>query len=999
MLKNQRAGLGAVIIASVLCAASVSQAQVLRFSRTVEGGLAVTGNTLGLSKQADTNNPGTRDSIGCFIAAGGNQQDGGFPVGTTADWRLNASQGVLELPTGSQVLYAELLWGGSFNYGAENVFSDLGAAVTLRFQNGDERQVAPDGATSLTVDEFAAVGGFPVKYYLRSADVTSFVRQRGAGGYTTLGVPGTQDASVNSLNAAGWTLVVAYQNANSPARNLSIFVGGEFVDEQSVVDYQVNGFCTPPTGPVGGRVLVSAIEGDANLDGDQLQMADPGDQRFVRLSGPNNPENNFFASQINGDNGQQNTRGTFGDRNHNAATATNTSGGRQGWDITSVPVGAGGEIGNAQTAATIRATSTGDSYLPTMASFQIDVNAPDFVVENTSSVAPAVAYQGAELTYQIRLDNRGRADASNVVFRQPLPEGLALVEMRAGGRVIGGARTEQLTSGVNIGAVPFGQSVLVELLVRVEALPTEPTPAIFTTQASWSYDFISCQGTAPIAGQIASQRLTVNALRMSIRLSAEALGGGVVRYTIVATNTGSAPTARATVRGQIPNGATYRAGTTTLNGSATPDSGGRMPFEGGGLVNAAGERAGVIPPAGAATITYEVQVVAVNALTNTSSADPDSDEPAPRVEATLVTDIGDCGDGQISDLEGCDDNNLRAGDGCSAICEVEDGFACHGEPSNCDVDTDGDDLSDEFERDVTGTDPNNPDTDGDGLRDGTEVLGENPTDPLDPDTDGDRLCDGPNRIDDVCRAGEDRDANGRVDTGETDPNNTDTDGGTVPDGVEDGRGTDPLDPSDDIDVENDADGDGLIDDLEDDLGTDPNNPDTDGDGLCDGPADVQGVCQAGEDLNANGRVDTDETDPLDDDSDDDSLIDGLEVLGSNPTNPLSPDTDGDDLCDGPADVQGVCVDGEDRNRNGRVDEGETDPNNPDTDGGTVPDGVEDGRGTDPLDPADDLGGGSAPGVIQGSALCAAAPGQGQRPGAPALLLVLALIVVGRLRRR
>lgn len=42
---------------------------------------------------------------------------------------------------------------------------------------------------------------------------------------------------------------------------------------------------------------------------------------------------------------------------------------------------------------------------------------------------------------------------------------------------------------------------------------------------------------------------------------------------------------------------------------------------------------------------------------------------------------------------------------------------------------------------VTGTDPNNPDSDGDGLSDSEEVLIHN-TDPNNPDSDGDGLSDG-----------------------------------------------------------------------------------------------------------------------------------------------------------------------------------------------------------------------------------------------------------------
>jgi len=56
------------------------------------------------------------------------------------------------------------------------------------------------------------------------------------------------------------------------------------------------------------------------------------------------------------------------------------------------------------------------------------------------------------------------------------------------------------------------------------------------------------------------------------------------------------------------------------------------------------------------------------------------------------------------------------------------------------VDTDKDGLDDIREKQL-GTDPNNPDTDGDGLSDGDEVLIWH-TDPLNPDTDGDGYPDG-----------------------------------------------------------------------------------------------------------------------------------------------------------------------------------------------------------------------------------------------------------------
>jgi eukaryotic-like serine/threonine-protein kinase len=92
-------------------------------------------------------------------------------------------------------------------------------------------------------------------------------------------------------------------------------------------------------------------------------------------------------------------------------------------------------------------------------------------------------------------------------------------------------------------------------------------------------------------------------------------------------------------------------------------------------------------------------------------------------------------------------------------------------------DRDQDGLSDAQEE-IVGTDPDNPDTDGDGLLDGEEVLTWG-TNPLNRDTDGDGLLDGD-----------------EVHIYKTSPTNPDTDGDGIPDGVEVAMGTDPLDPND-----------------------------------------------------------------------------------------------------------------------------------------------------------------------------------------------------------
>lgn len=169
----------------------------------------------------------------------------------------------------------------------------------------------------------------------------------------------------------------------------------------------------------------------------------------------------------------------------------------------------------------------------------------------------------------------------------------------------------------------------------------------------------------------------------------------------------------------------------------------------------------------------------------------------------------------------------------------------------------------------------------------------------------------------------------------------------------------------------------------DNTGTDPNDSDTDDDAILDGvevngenptdPLDADSDddgCEDGvEDSNQNGAFEPElgESNPNVVDTDDDGLTDCIELTGDNPTNPNNEDTDGDGLIDGD----------EDANHNGAFEPeiGETDPNNPDTDFGGVDDKTEIDNGFDPLDPSDDnaaasqVGAGANFNQVQGGGFC------------------------------
>lgn len=370
-----------------------------------------------------------------------------------------------------------------------------------------------------------------------------------------------------------------------------------------------------------------------------------------------------------------------------------------------------------------------------------------------------------------------------------------------------------------------------------------------------------------------------------------------------------------------------------------------------------------------------------------------------------------------------------------------------------DPDTDDDLISDGVEVKVGMTDPLDDDSDDDGLLDGNEdvdrngVKAANETDPKNADTDGDGLPDGLERgltmpqgrntrltvfkadadpatttsplRRDTDSGGdsdgtEDANSNGRIDEGETNPNDgsddrQDADRDGLTDAAERNAGLDPNDgDSDDDGVLDGADG---ITDTDGDGRIDAFDPDSDNDGIFDGTetgateqtlkpretdvskgffvadadpntttnpkivdSDGDGLNDGAEDVNKNGRDDENETDASKADTDGDKIDDGVEKNGMNPTNPEVADTDGDGLVDGD----------EDLDRDGKLEPGETDPNTADSDGGGANDGVERQRGTNPLDKFDDL-------EARGGGGCSQSP--------TGLLLVGLLVLFARRKRQ
>ena len=623
-LRNAATRLAVALAASLFVCASAQAVYVNRYSTTTNGAITFTGNTLGLDGSGTSGTPGANGSIGAFTSTNTALQFGTYPPGTTNAWASNSSNATLTIPAGSTILYAELIWGGGYSYGTQDVTAFLGNSISFKTPSGTF-SVAPQTAQNQGSGSGGTCTTGPCRY-VRSANVTGLIQIGGAGTYEVGGVPATVGNGDANNHTAGWTLAVVYGNTSMPPRNLNLFVGAEIGGNPAT---GVSGFCTNLAGPVKGRLLVSAMEGDAAIPGDQMKFG-PTTASMVSLSGPNNPVGNFFDGQLNNDAGSLDSSGTFGSSNHNASAGLGVSGARQGYDITNVDVSPA--LVNGQTAAVAQGTTTGDQYTINALGMQIDVGAPKFptVVKTANRTVTMV---GDIVTYTVSLNNTaGTANATNVRFTDALPPGMSF---RSGTVLVNGVAQAAFdpVAGFTMGTINVGTIATVQFQANVDAIPAAPAAAQFVNKAKWTYDFISCAGFSTESGSVETNIHILPAVRLAPTKTVSPTGpvgiGTTLTYTITVPNTGATASSGTTLADPIPTGTSYVANSTTLNGIAVADVAGAMPFAAATTINSPSGAAGAIVAGEAATMVFRVTVNAgaPAAILNTASIDPDGAGP------------------------------------------------------------------------------------------------------------------------------------------------------------------------------------------------------------------------------------------------------------------------------------------------------------------------------------------------------------------------------------
>ncbi|WP_212895838.1 T9SS type B sorting domain-containing protein [Capnocytophaga canis] len=271
--------------------------------------------------------------------------------------------------------------------------------------------------------------------YVYRADVTNMLLTEGAarngsfsGDYTVANIMapyGTEWSGVGY--AAGWTLVIIYEDKNQTSKMITLFDGFSAITSTNrSLDISISGFQTIPSGSVKAKMGIAALEGELGIDGDGLLIKSALKPAGVPIDAPGGrfttrPNTNFFNSRITD---------TAPTPNINRTPASTNL---LGFDVAifDIPNSANSLLDNNTTSVTLSPFTRQDSFYPFVVAFNVEVIAPAVVVEKKiykvnggTDVTGGTVNLGDKLRYEIKFKNEGTDDAKKLVLTDLLPKNL-----------------------------------------------------------------------------------------------------------------------------------------------------------------------------------------------------------------------------------------------------------------------------------------------------------------------------------------------------------------------------------------------------------------------------------------------------------------------------------------------------------------------------------------------------------------------------------------------
>ncbi|MGB6267709.1 MAG: hypothetical protein WBF67_01755, partial [Olleya sp.] len=207
-----------------------------------------------------------------------------------------SSQASLKLPNDfKKIAYAGLYWTatyayekgtrreqkGNYDYRGNGERSSVINQIKFKLPNQDYQDITGDVIYDGSTNATHAINSPYVCY----ADVTKLLKdaETKSGDYVVANVKATQ-GYLSGGSAAGWMLYVVYQSPTDNPKYISTYHGFALVNKEEPLDLTFKNFKSVEKGDVKTSVVLSAIEGDAALEGDEFAIIKQRDGSFQSLS-------------------------------------------------------------------------------------------------------------------------------------------------------------------------------------------------------------------------------------------------------------------------------------------------------------------------------------------------------------------------------------------------------------------------------------------------------------------------------------------------------------------------------------------------------------------------------------------------------------------------------------------------------------------------------------------------------------------------------------------
>jgi len=382
---------------------------------------------------------------------------------------VNSSSAELILPGGecTEVIYAGLYWSGRAHNGGSS--SESFTVKNNHVLNKRKVRLKREGNSYTDVWASSSDIYYPSdvdgNMYSAYADITSYVREKGAGNYTVADLAVIEGNGGATGFYGGWGMVIVYKNTSMKWRDITVFDGHAYVAGGTYsYELPISGFKATQHGNVNVTLGLMAGEGDKGIPGDYFEIKRG--NTYDKLSHSKNTTNNFFNSSIE-----------VGNTSRTPNLVNNT-----GFDIARFNLDNSGNkyIGNNATSTTFRYGSTQDTYVIYNIVFAVDAYVPDIVGENKpleiNGVKPVHngnVEPGQELEFELDVYNKGTEAVNNSIIEIPVPfnlhyNGASITNgLLASGNVswrppTGGSNDPSVTAGGtivwNIGNLPEDQT-------------------------------------------------------------------------------------------------------------------------------------------------------------------------------------------------------------------------------------------------------------------------------------------------------------------------------------------------------------------------------------------------------------------------------------------------------------------------------------------------------------------------------------------------------------